>query len=210
MPTFTKRLPLTPLPPYEEKVLLRALTQSDRQAYTALYSRYLDALFQYISLFTPSKETAEEITQDVMLKIWEKRASLTEVESFKAYLFKSAKNQLINHINREKIRTRVSSQLGENGSMPANAQDTQHQVDYRQAQILLREAIQKLPPKRKQVFLLSTEENLSLDEIAARMGISKNVVKKQLYDAYASVRNYLSEHGELSCYLILLMTLLQA
>ncbi|HEX9513054.1 MAG TPA: RNA polymerase sigma-70 factor [Puia sp.] len=201
---------MPPLPSYEEKLLLRALTQGDRQAYTTLYSGYLDSLVQYIFLFTASKETAEEITQDVFLKIWEKRATLGEVESFKAYLFRAAKNQLINHINREKIRLRVTGQIQEATNRDANGQDTQHQVDYRRAHALLREAIRLLPPKRKQVFLLSTEENLSLDEIAARMGISKNVVKKQLYDAYGSVRHYLAEHAELSFYLILLMTLLQA
>lgn len=201
---------MPPIPSYEEQSLLRALTQGDRHAYTILYSQYLDSLVQYIFLFTASKETAEEITQDVFLKIWEKRAALGEVESFKAYLFRAAKNQLINHINREKIRLRVTGQVQAAAGQAPNGQDTGHQVDYRQAHALLREAIRQLPPKRKQVFLLSTEENLSLDEIAARMGISKNVVKKQLYDAYGSVREYLSEHGELSFYLILLMTLLQA
>ena len=201
---------MSALPPYEEKELLRALTQGDRAAYTALYTQYLDALFQYVLLFTGTRETAEEIVQDVFLKIWEKRATMAEVESFKGYLFRAAKNQLINHINREKIRTRVTGQLSETADQAPNAQDTQHQVDYHHARTLLRHAIQQLPPKRKQVFLLSTEENLSLDEIAVRMGISKNVVKKQLYDAYASVRGYLTEHGDLSFYLILLMTLLQA
>jgi RNA polymerase sigma-70 factor (family 1) len=200
------------LPPYEEKELLRALTQGDRAAYTTLYSRYLDSLLQYILLFTGSRETAEEIVQDVFLRIWEKRTSLGEVESFKAYVFRAAKNQLINYINREKIRVRVTGQIEDSANRvaTANVYDTQHQVDYRQAHALLREAIRLLPPKRRQVFLLSTEENLSLDEIAARMGISKNVVKKQLYDAYGVVRDYLSEHGDLSFYLILLMTLLQA
>ncbi|HVU94343.1 MAG TPA: RNA polymerase sigma-70 factor [Puia sp.] len=201
---------MSALPPYEEKQLLRALTTGDRPAYTALYSRYLDSLFQYIFLFTGEKETAEEITQDVFLKIWEKRATLGELDSFKAYLFRAAKNQLINYINREKIRIRVTGRLGQRADTAPNNQDTAHQVDFRQAQALLREAIRALPPRRKQVFLLSTEENLSLDEIAARMGISKNVVKKQLYDAYGNVRDYLAEHGELSFYLILLMTLLQA
>jgi RNA polymerase sigma-70 factor (family 1) len=198
------------LPPYEEKELLRALSEGDRHAYTTLYSRYLDTLFQYILLFAGSRETAEGITQEVFLRIWEKRAGMGEVESFKAYLFRAAKNQLINHINREKIWVRVAGRLGETGGNTGNTEDTQHQVDYHQAQTLLRQAIQQLPPKRKQVFLLSTEENLSLDEIAAHMGISKNVVKKQLYDAYASVRAYLTEHGDLSFYLILLLTLLQA
>lgn len=201
---------MSPLPPYEEKAYIRALTQGDRQAYTYLYSRHLDALLQYIFLFTGSKETAEEIVQEVFLKIWEKRTILGEVESFKAYIFRAAKNQLINHINREKIRTRYTDHAQQNGQATPNGDDTQHQVDYRQAHALLREAIQALPPKRKQVFLFSIEEGLSLDEIAARMGISKNVVKKQLYDAYSAVRDYLSEHGDLSFYLILLMTLLQA
>jgi hypothetical protein len=64
-----KVLHFLPLPPYKEKELLRALTQYDWLAYTTLYSQHLDALVQYILLFTGSQETAEEITQDVFLKI---------------------------------------------------------------------------------------------------------------------------------------------
>ena len=197
-------------PSYEEHTLVRALAEGDRHAFTTLYTRHLDAVTQYIYLFTASREAAEEVVQDVFLKIWEKRTTLAELGSFKAYLFRAAKNQLINHLRREQVRVRVTGELYEAGVGAVNSEDTQHQVDYRRAQGLLREAVDGLPPRRKQVFLLSTEEGLSLDDIATRLGISKNVVKKQLYEAYGTMRDYLTAHGELSAYLILLLTLLQA
>lgn len=182
----------------------------DRQAFSTLYSRYLGALFQYILLFTIEKDMAEEIVQDVFVRIWEKRASMVEVASFKAYLFRAAKNQLINYLKREQVRLRVTGEWEAAATAAVNPEDTQLQVDYRRVRDLLRRGIDGLPKRRREVFLLSTEEGLSLDEIAARLGISKNVVKKQLYEAYATVRDFLTEHGELSAYLILLLTLLQA
>jgi RNA polymerase sigma-70 factor (family 1) len=201
---------LHPLPPYEESALLRALAAGDRPAYTQLYSGYLDSLTQWLFLFTGSKETAEEITQDTFLKIWEKRSTLAGVQSFKAYLFRAAKNQLINHIRRQQVHAKTLDHIRQQSDTEANNLDTAHQADYRQTHDLVRQAIEKLTKKRKQIFLASTEEGLSLDEIAARMGITKNVVKKQLYEAYDFVREYLTTHGELSAILILFLTLLQA
>lgn len=201
---------MQPIPPYEETALLRALAEGDRPAYTRLYSGYLDSLTQYVFLFTADRAAAEEIVQDTFLRIWEKRATLGELESFKAWLFRVAKNLTINHIRREQVRTKALAHVQQQSLAQPNSLDTAHQADYHRIRATLREAIERLPKKRKQVFLLSTEEGLSLDEIAAHMGISKNVVKKQLYEAYDFVRDYLARHGELSAYLILLMTLLQA
>ena len=195
--------------PYDEDALIRALAAGDRLAYTRLYAAHLDSLHQYIFLFTGNKEIAEEIVQDVFLRIWERRTRLGELNSFRAYLFRAAKNQLINHIRREQVRTRAFGYLQRQSDNIPNGQDTGHQFDYRQTHALLRKAIGRLPKKRRQVFLLSVEEGLPLDEIAARMGISKNVVKKQLYEGYDFIRSYLAEHGELSVLLILLTGLLQ-
>ena len=196
--------------PYDEAALIRALAAGDRPAYTRLYAIYLDSLYQYIFLFTGNKEISEEIVQDVFLKIWERRTRLGEITSFRAYLFRAAKNHLINHIRREQVRTKAFGYLQRQWESSPNGQDTGHQVDYRQTHALLRKAIGRLPKKRRLVFLLSAEDGLTLDEIAGRMGISKNVVKKQLYEGYDFIRTYLAEHGELSAWLILLTGLLQA
>jgi len=201
---------LQPPFPYDEEALIRALAAGDRTAYTHLYSGYLQGLQKYVFLFTGNKEVAEEIVQDVFLKIWEKRSRLGELQSFKAYLFRAAKNQLLNHIRREQVRTKAFSYLRLLSEGSPNGHDTLHQFDYRTTTGLLRKAIEGLPKRRKQVFLLSTEEGLTLDEIALRMAISRNVVKKQLYGAYDSIRTYLIEHGELSAWLILLTGLVQA
>jgi RNA polymerase sigma-70 factor (family 1) len=190
--------------------LIRALAAGDRTAYTRLYGAHLDSLQQYIFLFTGDKETAEEIVQDVFVKIWEKRTRLGEVDSFPAYLFRAAKNHLLNHLRREQVRSRAFGHLQQRTESAPNGQDPLHQFDYRQTHALVRKAIGRLPRRRRQIFLLSTEEGLSLDEIAGHLGISKNVVKKQLYEGYDFVRTYLIEHGELPVYVLLIACLLHA
>jgi RNA polymerase sigma-70 factor (ECF subfamily) len=187
----------------DEHALLERLVAGDHQAFTRLYSIYLGNLYRYVFLFFPAKETAEEIVQDLFIKIWEKRESLAGVKSFKQYLFKAAKNHLLNALRNEQVKQKVLSHVQQQAE--AAAPDTQNRVDYRASARAVENAVNRLPPKRKHIFRLSVQEGYSLDEIAAILRISKPVVKKQLYAAYDFVRDYLQKQGELGIYLIIIL-----
>lgn len=182
-------------PRYDEKTLLMLVAAGDRKAFTELYSLYIDNVYRYIFLFTRSKEEAEEIIQDVFVKIWEKREKLVEVESFKSYLFKAAKNKLISEVRHLQIRHRVLSEIKR--SKTGVHETANYEVDYKMYYQVVQKAIEKLPPKRKLIFRLNTENGLTHDEIAEQLNVSKSFVKNQLYKAYDFVRQYLSKHGEL-------------
>ncbi|MBS1563408.1 MAG: RNA polymerase sigma-70 factor, partial [Bacteroidetes bacterium] len=160
----------------------------DHQAFTQLYTMYLGNLHRYVSLFFADKAAADEIVQDIFIRIWEKRESLSAVQSFRQYLFRAAKNHLLNSIRNEQIRQRVLGSLAQQSQ--SHAADTQNQVDYRAYALVVEKAIRRLPPKRKRIFQLSVKEGYSLDEIAALLRIGKPVVKKQLYAAYDFVRDW--------------------
>lgn len=188
---------------YSEIELLALVSTGDRQAFTRLYSQYLDAAYHYVYLFTKSKDETEEILQEVFVKIWENRERLAEVQSFKNYLFKAAKNRVLDEVRKVQVRHRVFTEIKRGKTV--NDESTTDTIAYKDYYRVVQQAIEKLPPKRKLIFRMNTENGLSHDEIAAQLGVSKSMVKNQLYKAYEFVRQYLSQHGGLSLPVILLL-----
>lgn len=181
---------------YDEKALLAMVATGNRQAFTQLYTTHLNNLYRYIFLFTKSKEETEEILQEIFIKIWENREKLPEVDSLKNYLFRSAKNKLIDNIRHLQIRQRVLSEIKRTKDISETS--TSDQCAYREYYHVVQQAIEKLPPKRKLIFRLNIENGLSQDEIAIQLNISKSVVQKQTYKASHFVREYLYKNGEIS------------
>jgi RNA polymerase sigma-70 factor (family 1) len=189
----------------EERVLLIQCSKGDRQAYAILYTRYMSQICRYLFLFTRSKEYSEEIAQDVFVGIWEKKESLSRVLSFRAYAFKIAKNQLINQIRRRDTETKILNYLRPTTEDCGGYSDSE--AIYNQYYQIAIAAKDQLPPKRKRIFEMSTEEGLSLDAIAEELSISKSVVKKQLYAATDFIREYLRKHAEMTLDLAIFLSL---
>jgi len=186
-----------PIAEYDEsKVLLQRIAEGDRVAFTWFYTSHLNKLYRYIFLFTKSKEDTEEILQDIFIKIWENREKLREIDLASSYLTQIAKNKIIDKVRSMQTRHRVLSEIRR--SREGFAYTTGDDCVYREYYLVVQEAIEKLPPKRKLIFRLNTENGLSQDEIANQLKISRSVVQKQLYSATHFVRKYLFEHGEIS------------
>ncbi len=149
--------------------------------YTALYPQ----VQRYISLFENSGRVLDELTQDVFVRIWEKRGRLTEVETFKGYLFMVTRNVVFNYIRALKVRQKIR-ELDEEAVAADN--DLENELLFKQYYRMAIEAMEKLPPGRRKVLKMSIDEGLTLDEIAARLGITRSGVKKQLYAAIYGVR----------------------
>ena len=181
---------------YDEKALLALVATGNREAFTKIYATHLNNLYRYVFLFTKSKEESEEILQDLFIKIWENREKLAEVDSFKNYIFRIAKNKMLDNIRHLQTRQRVFAEIKRTKDI-AEFTTTDHCV-YREYYQVVQQAIEKLPPKRKLIFRLNIENGLSPDEIAHKLSISKSVVQKQTYKASHFVREYLLKHSEIS------------
>jgi len=182
--------------PAEEFWLLQQAGEGSRQAYAALYHFFLPKLYQYIYNIIRSKEDTEEILQDIFLKLWEKKEELKNVRSLNSYLFRIAHNKLMNLYDHQKVEQKAMNYVylhaEESG---ATTEDNYIYKQYNEAAQL---ALSSLPPKRRQVFEMSTQQDLSLDEIAAELQISKSMVKKQLYSANRHIKEYLQLHAGLT------------
>ena len=191
---------------HNEKQLLTQVSQGDRQAFQIFYKACYPLVRRYILLFEPSPDILDELTQDVFVRIWEKRARLETVESFKGYLFLVTRNVVFNFIRALKVRRRVK-ELDVSSSPPAN--DLENELLFKQYYEIALQAMNKLPPGRLKVLKMSIDDGLSLDEIATELKISRSGVKKQLYAATAYVRQYLQEHGEITLALIIFLSLFE-
>lgn len=188
---------------WDEQNIKSKCSGGDRHAFTLLYSYYYKPLYRHIYLFIQNKETTEEIIQNVFVKLWENKQSIAEIRELKPYLYRSAKNMLLNHlrkVNTEQkvLRMRSASERSAENPIPEF-------IDSKDYKRLLQEAVGQLTEKRKEIFRLRMEENLSLDEIAVHLSISRNVVKKQLYAAIAFIREYIHRQGGISAGLLMLL-----
>lgn len=191
---------------HNEKELLTQVSHGDRDAFQVLYRACYPLIQRYISLFEPSKRSLDELTQDVFVRIWEKRARLAEVESFKAYLFLVTRNTVFNFIRALKVRQKVR-ELDDSTAPPSN--ELENELLFKQYYELALEAMDKLPPGRRKVLKMSIDDGLTLDEIAATLRITRSGVKKQLYAATAYIRQYLQEHGEITLVMIVFLSLFE-
>lgn len=149
-----------------------------------------------------SKPLAQEIVQDVFLKIWINRTSLADIESFRAYLFVVARNHAFNclkQLARERNRKKewISNVLHDASYML----DTTPEID---VGLLVDTAVDLLPPQQKKVYLLSRKEGFKQEEIARELGISLETVKKHMVLALRSIKSYLQTH--LGVLLVLLIS----
>jgi RNA polymerase sigma-70 factor (ECF subfamily) len=192
---------------YNEKELLLQIAEGDRAAFQDLYRSYHAVVLHYVGLFEPSGRNLDELTQDVFVRIWEKREKLAGVESFKNYLFLLSRNVVFNYIRALKVRKNLRDL--ENSPETASGTDLENDLLFKQYYEIAQDAIEKLPAGRKMILKMSIDQGLTLDEIAAELNISRSGVKKQLYAATAFVRQYLLENGELSLLLFLFISLFE-
>ena len=189
-----------------ESELLKQISEGDRAGFKTLYTSYFSYVRQYISLYESSKVSLDELTQDVFVRIWEKRAYLAKVETFRGYLFMVTRNVVFNYLRGVKVQQKVR-ELDE--AVEKVGSGTEDQLLYKQYYRIALEAMEKLPPGRRKVLKMSIDDGLTLDEIAAELKISRAGVKKQLYAATSFVRQYLSEHGEMTALLFVFISLFE-
>lgn len=182
-------------PSHTEKELLIGVAAGNEEAFSRLVNLYRNKVFSHALTFVKSYEEAEEITQDIFVKVWVNRHRLPEVKDFKNYLFILGRNHLVSAI-RKKVMDTTTNDNEED--IPGTLLLPDHQVEYKETYRHLINGLEQLPPQQKAVFTLSRMENLSHAEIAERLGISKRTVKFHLVQALNFLREYLRYPGLLT------------
>jgi len=195
---------------YNEKELLGQVAQGSRGAFGELYKFYFPYVQRYVALFESAEISMDELTQDVFVRIWEKREKLSQVDAFRGYLFLVTRNVVFNYLRALKVlRLRQLSGNGEDVDGVPGGNDPEGELLFKQYYNIAMEAIEKLPAGRRKILKMSLEQGLSLDEIATGLNITRSGVKKQLYAATSFVRQYLQENGEMSLLLFVFLSLFE-
>lgn len=178
---------------HRDKVLLQRLSDGDERAFTQLYNDYKDELTQFIARFVKLPQIAEDISQEVFIKIWQNHTRLREVDSFKAYLFTAARNHTLNILKRIAKEDSAKAEIIRHiqGVRINNKEDDLISGEY---QAYLRKVLSSLPLQTQQVFQLCRTEQKGYEEVAALLGISRNTVKKHMVRSMKTFRQAL-ENG---------------
>lgn len=171
-------------------------TDQYEKAFRAIFDAYKNRLFGYVLAISHSHYTAEEITQEIFLKLWLCRDVLHRVDNLEHYIFTIARNKTLNHLRKAATDTRILNELQEKMFLPAN--NVEEKSKMAEAEKLVREAIDLLSPRRKLVYQLSRHQGLNHEQIARQLQLSNNTVKNHLVESLAFIRSYLERHGAIT------------
>lgn len=161
-----------------EKELLQQLIAGDESGFVGLYEIYNRSIFNFILRYVSSTPLAEDLTQEVFIKIWESRSNLVGVRSFKAYLFITARNHTLNSL---KVVFRSEAAIGEViAGFVGLRNDTEEDMLHKDYLVFLKKTLNELPARSREIFKLCREEEKSYDEVAKSLNISRNAVKNHM------------------------------
>ncbi|MFA6677408.1 MAG: RNA polymerase sigma-70 factor [Bacteroidales bacterium] len=170
----------------DEELLVKRLKAGDQTAFELLFKHYYPGLLVFATQITLDKEEAIEIVQDFFVNFWTKHATLKNEKSIKSYLFTSIKNRSINFLKKQKYNERIiqdMTYLSENS--PLYEPDIFVESELQQK---IKDAIDKLPKRCGEIFVMSRIEGLSNDEIANKLSISKRTVETHISKALKVLR----------------------
>ena len=184
--------------------MLSKVREGSEEAFEALFDSYKDKIYAFSYKILKSKDLADDMVVEVFTKIWEKRASIEPGLAFQSYLFRITKNHIINFLNKASLDTKIQDQLIT--SVNYYRSTTEEEVIYNEYLSIAKQAIRQMPKQRRRVFQLKSEQGLTYDQIASKLGISKNTVKSHLLAATAYLRSVVNMDPDRSAILLLLLS----
>ena len=179
--------------------LTELLKFDDRAAFTELYNRYKGLLYIYACKITMDDDLAEDIVQELFVKIWDKRQSLNFTTSVSSYFYTSIKHKFFDLLDRQKISEAYLQAI--QLFLDSGENSTDSYIREKELASIIEKEIYNLPSKMREIFLLSRKENLSNNEIAALLDISEKTVRNQLSTALKTLKTKLG----LATFLLLLI-----
>lgn len=173
----------------DEAVLVKDLSCGSILAFNLLFKRYSGRLYRFAYGYLKSEAEAEELVQEVFAIIWEKRTQLREELSFKSYLFTISFN-IIRKFFRQKAYLAGYLNSGLYNESDLNTSDN---IIYDSAYQYLRELVDKLPRRRKEIFMMSRFQGMKIQEISEELHISHKTIENQLTETLKYLRKNLKK-----------------
>ena len=169
----------------DERELLERLRAGAQDAFDSIFRTYYRHLVATAENMLREREAAEDVAQDVMVELWRRRESLVFETSLRAYLFRAVRNRALNHLRHLRIAPRAEPDAAAAHISRSTADRRTLEAEMASA---LREAVDSLPDRCREVFQLSRVQGLKYAEIAEALGISVKTVEAQMGKAIRVLR----------------------
>lgn len=184
----------------EEASLINDLKSGHQPSFSIIYKRYYNKLCRYVYSMSNNNGIAEDIVQQTLLDLWEKRDKLVIRSSLNAYLYRCARNKFFDHIKKENRQNSSIEQLRVEAILEVENLDAE--IKERRL-VAIENIIASLPKKRKEIFILNKFKNYKYREIATLQNISVRTVESQIRKALITIRKEMELMG-LNDFLLLL------
>ncbi len=178
----------------EERFIFQRMAEGDEEAFRFFFEKYYTDLCNFVNIYLNDPITAEDIVQDIYVYFWNKKENIRIETSVKSYLLKASKNKTLNYLRDEKARLVIQNKLAEES-------ETSYEIpviseDNHRLQEIVRMAVESLPKKCREIYILSKEKKLTYKEISNELGISTKTVENQMGIALKKLRELLKPYYE--------------
>lgn len=175
----------------DEELYGRVCAEGSETAFAALFDRHYTSLSLFALRYLPDEDRASDIVQSVFVTLWEQRQSAPPA-NLRAYLYTAVRNAALNALKHDKVhRAYEAEQLATTTELSDTATDAA--IEAAETQAAIAAALQQLPPKQREIFMLSRFECLSNQEIADQLALSKRTVETQITNALRTLRELLGD-----------------
>lgn len=183
-----------------DTLLAQKISDGCEKAFREIYDRYHVEIFFIAKKYIKDSNLAEDVVQDIFVKLWVKRHRLAQIKSVKSYLFTMVRNHVLNILRDRKCELMSISGMTEK-ELPFQDQ-TENELQYKEYERVLEKGIDELSDRKREVFELRTKKGLSNSEIAEILQIQIRTVKSHYYVSSKFIRTFLKNHAGILTLLI--------
>jgi RNA polymerase sigma-70 factor (family 1) len=188
----------------ELNTIVDFIQNDSRSAYTVLFKKYANKIYHLALFYYHNKEDAEEVVQEVFLKIWIKRKAIKDPAAFPSLLYTTAKNMIYDSFKKQ-VHIKAYTEHLKLYSFHKQTQNTEETVIYNELETYYEDLLKRMPEKRREVFILSRKHGLTHQEIADQLNISIRTVEEHIHQSLKYLKKLIEERYQFILISILLL-----
>lgn len=170
------------------KALTEKVSRGDRQAFCVLFREYYGKVLRFVHSLVKDDAAAQDLAQDVFVKLWEKRRRLHGVKSLDSYLFVVSRNAALDYFKKAFLRKKLPMESLDDALMARISADISENIEAASELEAVRKMILAMPERRRDIYIMSKINGMSNDDIASVLGITRKTVENQLYLAKTGIK----------------------
>lgn len=168
---------------------LREIASGDHDAFRLVFMKYFPRVKCFIAHIVKSNDDAEDLAQDIFLKIWMSREMLPDLRSFNAWIYRMARNSALNHLDHKYVIAAFAARPATAGHETTTPEDT---LSARDMDMLIRIAVDRMPEQRRRIWVMSRDGNIKNHKIAEILGLTEKTVNNQISLALKEIQSVLA------------------